>query len=100
MRYTLKLLGVFGCPALADDRDPDLPGVLHGLFDLLGDVLGHAIGLDIVDLVGFDDDAYLAACLDGVTAFDAFEAVGDSFQRPQPFNVLLQILTAGTRAGA
>ncbi len=43
------LLGNAHGPLLADDSDPDLPGVGHLLLDLLGDVLAQHEYLVVVD---------------------------------------------------
>lgn len=39
-----SLLGEFGGAGFADDGDLDLTGILHALFDLLGDVASQAGG--------------------------------------------------------
>src|SRR5689334_24002594 len=57
---------------LADDRDADLAGVGELLLDLLGDVAGDDLGLDVVYLLGLDHDADLAARLHGEDLLDAF----------------------------
>ncbi len=74
------------------------PGVLHGLFDLLADVARQAHGAEVVDRLRLDQDANLAACLDGEGLVDAAEAVGDAFQLLQALDVGLQRLHASAGA--
>ena len=93
------LLGVLGAAGFADDVDPDLAGILHLLLDGLGDLLRQNADAVVVDILGLDHDAHLAAALDGVALFDALEAVGNLFQLLQPLDVVLQALPAGAGPG-
>src|SRR5687767_6757290 len=65
---------------LADDRDLDLARVSQRLLDLAHDVPREPRGREIVDLLGPNEDAYLAPSLDGKRLLDALEAVGDVLQ--------------------
>src|SRR5262249_41960485 len=67
----------------------DLAGVLDLLLDLLDDVAGEPDRLEIVDLLGVDDDAHLAAGLDRERLLDAGEGVGDLLERLEPADVVL-----------
>ena len=85
--------------SLANDRHPDLTGILHGLFDLLGDVPCQPGGGEIVDRLRLDNDTHLASCLDGECLLDAFKGHGHLLERADPFDVGFQVLSActGTR---
>src|SRR5213078_4033885 len=52
---------------------------------------------DVVDLLGADEDTYLAAGLDGERALDALEAVGDGLEVLEPLDVGVHRLAAGAR---
>src|SRR5690606_25877624 len=95
------LLGVVYSAGLADDVDLDLPRILHGLFDLTGDVAGQPQRCQIVDGFGADDDADFASGLKCVALFHTVESAGDFFQCLDALDVGLDALTTctGTRAG-
>jgi len=44
-------------------------------------------------LLQVDYDTYLTSRLDGVALSDAFEGIGNLFESPQAFDILLQVLT-------
>lgn len=92
------LLRQVGGADLADDRDPDLTGVGHGLLDLAGDVAAEELGGQVVDGLGPDDDADLAPRLQGIALRDAFKRVGNLFQAAHALDVLVVALGAGRRA--
>src|SRR4051812_15899927 len=94
------LAGVLGRARLADDGDLDLPGILHGLLDLLADVARDTHGLEVVDLLWFDDDADLAPCLDRKRGFHALEVARDVFERFQAADVVFEGFAAGARPSA
>src|SRR3972149_4309035 len=79
-----KLLRVLHRAPFADNGDLDLPRVVQVLLYLLADLLRHSVGAEVVDLFGLDDDAYLAAGLDGERLLHAREGVGHRLPRFQP----------------
>src|SRR6056297_413485 len=91
--------GVLDGARLAYDRHLHLARVLHVLLDATGDVAREEDGAGVVDLVGLDDDADLAAGLDGVALLDAGEARGDRLERLEALEVDLERLAAGSRTG-
>ena len=56
-------------PSLPDDRHLDLTWIFEVLFYLESDVAGQFLGFDVADGFGFDEDADLAAGLEGVGLF-------------------------------
>src|SRR5690348_9610622 len=92
--------GEFRGPGLADYGDADLSRVGELLFDLLGDVAGDHLGLDVVDPVGLDHDPDLAAGLHREDLFHAFVPASDLLQALQALDVHLQRLAPGTRTAA
>src|SRR3954464_7940302 len=95
-----RLASVVDGSRLANDGDFDLAGVLERLLDLLHHVTRQAHGADIVDLLGPDDDAHLAASLDGEGPLDPLEGVGYVLQRLEALHVVLDRFTARTGASA
>src|SRR5688572_4135731 len=92
------LAGVLDRAHLADDVDLDLAGVLELLLALLGDVLGELPGAEVVDALGGDEDADLAAGLDGVGAVDGFERGRDLLEVLEAADVVLERVLAGAGA--
>src|ERR1700741_3832116 len=92
--------GEFGGAGLADDRDADLAGVGELLLDLLGDVAGDDLGLDVVHLLGLDHDADLAARLHGEDLLDAFLLDGDLLEALKAPHVHLKRLAPGAWTAA
>ena len=72
---------------------------MHCLFDLLGDILGDAVGFNIIDIFRFNDNTNFATRLDGIALLDTFEPIGNCFEGLETLDVLLEILAAGTRTG-
>src|SRR3990170_5339678 len=95
-----KLLRVLHRAPFADDGDLDLPRVVQVLLYLLADLLRHPVGAEVIDLFGLDDDAYLAAGLDGERLRDAGEGVRHRLQRLQPLQVLVHGLAPSARSAA
>src|SRR3972149_5211308 len=105
-----KLLRVLHRAPFADDGDLDLPRVVQVLLYLLADLLRHPVGAEVIDLFGPDDDAYLAAGLDGAAGLGpvvegerlpaAGEGVRPPPQPPQPLQVLVHGLATGPRPAA
>src|SRR5205807_10213721 len=87
--------GGFGGRGLADHGDADLARVGELLVDLLGDVAGDHLGVDVVDPVGLDHDPDLPAGLHGEDLLDALVAAGDLLQAFQALDVHLQRLAPG-----
>ena len=86
--YALRALpGQFGGPGLADYAHLDLPRILQVFLDLSGDVLGQPDGGQVIHIFGLDDDANLAAGLDGVGLQDTAERVADIFQGLDAANI-------------
>src|ERR687889_1680713 len=83
---------------LADHRDLDLARVLELLLDLARDVTRQGDRAVVVDAVGRDDHANLAARLHRVDLVDAGVAGGDVLEVAEALDVLLERLAAGDRA--
>src|SRR5690606_9301571 len=81
------------------DGHLDLTGILHVLFDAVGDVTSQQHGRGVVDLVGLDDDPDLAPSLDGEGVLDPREAGRDALEAFETFDVALQRLAARARPG-
>src|SRR4051794_34346748 len=86
-------------PRLADHGHLDLAGVGQLLLDLASDVLRQPERRLVADLAAVDDDADLAAGLDGEGLLHPLEARRDLLQLLQPLDVGLQHLAAGPPAG-
>src|SRR5437867_9373085 len=84
-------------PDLADDADLDLAGILELLLDLLGDVPGHDLRREIVDLLGLHHHPNLAAGLHRVGLRDARVGLADLLEAFQPLHVCLETLPPSTR---
>src|SRR2546427_8712883 len=70
---SMILAGKIHRAGLADHHDLDLAGVLQLPLDLPGDLLGQLARLAVVDGGRRDDDAHLAARLDGEHLLDTGE---------------------------
>jgi hypothetical protein len=57
----------------ADDGHLNLAGVLHTIFDGLGNVFGEAHRAQIVYRTGFDQNADFPVGLEGIGAFNTFK---------------------------
>src|SRR6185436_13078617 len=73
------LAGVFNSARLTDDGDFDLAGILELVLDAAGDVLRQPDGLLVRDAFAFDQDADLAAGLEGEGLGHALERIGNAF---------------------
>src|SRR5512146_1121050 len=78
------LPGVFHGPRLADHGDADLAGVRKLRLDLLGDIAREHRRRVVRHLHVVDDDAHLAARLDGVRLLDAGERLRDPLEILEP----------------
>src|SRR5918999_5285529 len=87
-----------GRPGLPNNRDTDLAWVGELVFDLLGDIAGDYLSLDVVDRVRTNHHAHLAAGLHGEHLLHAVVLVRDLFESLQALHVRFQRLAA--RAGA
>src|SRR3989304_1143631 len=75
------------------------PRVLHRLLDLLAPVARQAHGAEVVDRLRPNDDAHLAAGLDGEGLVDAAKARRDRLPLLPALDVGLQRLHAGAKIG-
>src|SRR6185436_19328801 len=73
------LPGKLNGAGLPDNSDLDLPGILELVLDPFGDVLRQPHGRLVRDPLAFDDDADLAAGLQGERLRDPLERIGDAF---------------------
>ena len=89
------LAGDLGGPGLPDDGDPHLTGVGQFLFDLLGDLPGQHVRLEVVDHVGLDHHPQFAAGLHGEDLLHAALGAGDRLD-PSP---VAAHTTPATRGG-
>src|SRR4051794_29319323 len=85
---------------LADDRHLDLAGILELLLDLARNVPRERDRAVVVDVVGRDDHADLAAGLHRVDLVDAGVARRDVLEIAQALDVLLERLAASAGARA
>ena len=83
---------------LAQDVDFDLAGVGQLVLDLLCDIASQEHHLILGNLLGLYHYADLAACLDGIAACNAGEALGYLLELFEALDVIFDILAA--RAGA
>lgn len=95
----LPLAREFDGTGFADDGDFDLAGILEVLLDLEGDLAGKVVRFHVPKLLGFDEDADLAACLESVGLLDALEAVCDRFKISKALEVILDVVAACARTG-
>src|ERR1700761_6890456 len=91
----IRLSGEFHGAGLADHGDADLARIGQLLLDLLGDVAGDDLGLDVVHAVRLDHDPDLPAGLHGEHLLHALVGDGDLLQPLQPLDVGLQRLPPG-----
>src|SRR5512143_2968277 len=83
---------VFHGPRLPDDGDANLAGVRQLRLDLLGDVPREHRRRVVAHLDVVDDDAHLAARLDGVRLLDPREGFRDPLQVLEPLEVVREHL--------
>ena len=69
----LFLLGVIDGAGFANDGHFDLTGVMHGFFDVLGDITRQADGFEVIDIFGLDEDANLTPSLQCKALADTLE---------------------------
>src|ERR1700742_2607413 len=94
-RLTGRSAGELHGAGLADHGDADLARVGQLLLDLLGDVAGDDLSLDVVHAVRLDHDPDLPAGLHGEHLLHALVRTGDLLQPLQPLDVGLQRLAPG-----
>src|SRR5699024_6114709 len=94
-----SLSRVFDRAGFPDNRDLDLARVFESLLDLLDHVLCKACGIGVIDRIWPDHEPDFATRLDRKAFFNALERTGDAFQCLQPFDVRLDHLAPGARAG-
>ncbi len=93
-----QLFREVGFAEFADDGDLDHAGILQLFFNALGDFAADAVGDDVVNDLGLDHDAKLAARLYRVAFLHAAEAAPDFLKALQALQVAVHSLAA--RAGA
>src|ERR1035437_2898246 len=89
-----------GRARLANDDDPNLPGIGHVGFDFARHVARQHRGFLVRDLGGLDDHAHLAPGLHGEAFFDALERLRNRFEILEPLDVALEHLAPGSRPRA
>src|SRR6266542_388039 len=94
---SVALPRIFDGPRLPDHGDLDLAGILQLRLDLLGHVAREPECLVVAQATGLDDDAQLAAGLNGKGLLNSLETVGDVLELLQPLDVGLQDLAARPR---
>jgi hypothetical protein len=94
------LFRVFKSPDFAYHVYLDVAGILKLILDALDDFFGHQHTARVVDILGLNDDAYLAACLNGKGFLDALERIGNFLKLLQPLDIMLDRFApcAGPRA--
>ena len=90
---------VFHRSHLAQHGDLDFTGEGHFLADAFGDVARDVVAVGVVDRIGVDDHADLAAGLDGEGVGDALHAGGDFLELLESLDIFLQRLATGAGAG-
>lgn len=98
-RISESLLGICNTASLADDSNLDLTGIGHLVLNLGCNLSAQCLGLCIVHLVGTDDDAQFATCLNGIGLRYAWIAHSDGFKIVQTLDISLNDFTTGTRTG-
>ena len=86
---------------LANDADLDLTRILHFVLDALDDLLRKDERAGIVDVLGLNHDANLAARLNGEALFNALERIGDFLELLEALDVVFDgfAARAGTGGG-
>ncbi len=74
-----------------------MTGILHFVFNLLGNVVRQHLGLIVIDLGRLYHHANLPTCLHGVGLLNTVVGIGDAFQLLKAFDVALHAFAA--RAG-
>src|SRR5258707_10678071 len=97
-RSFMRSLRVLDGAGLANHRDANLAGIRELGLDLLRDVLRQPERLLVGELVAVDDDAHLAAGLDGEGLLHALERRGDLFELLEPLDIGLEDLAPRARA--
>ena len=67
----LSLFSVIYRPGLANHCDLDLARVVHGVFDIFGDIACQADGSQVVDILRLDENSHFTASLQGEGLADA-----------------------------
>src|SRR5829696_2720839 len=98
VKALLLLPRELGGAALANDRDPDLTGVLELFLYLLRDVEGELGGDAVIHLGGLDHNPDLTPRLDRVGLLDPAVVERDVLQSAKPFEVDLGRLAPGSRS--
>src|SRR5713101_9554123 len=94
----LHLSSIVDSTSLTNHTYPDLPRILQALLDLMSNVASQPACRKFIDLLGFDDDAHLATCLDSEGFFHAGKRVRNTLQSLQALDIEINRLT--TSAGA
>ncbi len=97
-RRLLRLLCVVDRTRLPNHADLDLAGVFEFRLDALGNVLCEDHRVAVADTVRLDDDANLAAGLDGIGRIHAFKGIRNLFELFKTLDVALERLASRTGA--
>src|ERR1051326_3621859 len=92
--YPMRLFPIFDHTHLANHRDFDVTRILQLRLDLPRDVFRQPDRLLVGDLLGVDDDAKLAPCLDREALRDAVHRVRDRLEALETMDVVLENLAA------
>ena len=93
------LFRVFNCARFAYHRHANLSGILHVVFDLLGDIARQHDGAKIVYDIRSDDDSNLATGLDSERLFNPFKRVGKILERRDSLEIGLKRPATGAWPG-
>ena len=85
----MLLLCVIDCTRFAYHVDLDLAGIIQLVLDLLGDFAGEKHHLVVRNLLRIDDNANLAACLNGKRTGNTGRLVGDALELLQTLDIVL-----------
>src|SRR5262245_14218222 len=87
-------------PGFPNEHNLDLPWILQLGLDPACDLLRHRRHAHVVDVIGDNDDANFAPCLNGKHLVHAFVAGRNLLEALETFDVRLERFAAGTRARA
>src|SRR5260370_35244597 len=94
-----RLPRVVNRTCLAYNADLDLAWIIETLLNFVRDIAGQTIGREFVDLFRFDDNAHLAASLNGEGFLHAGKRVSDTLQRLHAPDIEIDSLGASAAPG-